>query len=174
VPDPTVASPSRALRAGSGAAVAVVVAAGAHAAGRGGVDLQSAAWTFLALIGPAWWAAGRRRGWGALVVSQLAGQQLAHLILSTTGPAGHVLPIDVMLYAHLLGAALSATWLLWGERRAWTAARRWIAGVLDAPGRVPDPPPPTRTDAAAPGGRCGDVLRHALVRRGPPRALLAV
>ncbi len=166
------------MRAGLGAAVAVVVATGAHVAGRGGVDLQSAAWTFLALIGPAWWAAGRRRGWGALAVSQLAGQQLAHLVLSTTGSdagtAGHLLPTDVMLYAHLLGAALSATWLLWGERRAWTAARRWIAALLDAPGRTTAPPPPVRPEPVTPGGRRGDVLRHALVRRGPPQDLPAV
>ena len=54
--------PSRALRAALGAAVAVVVAVSAHAAGHGELDPAWAGWTFLALLGPSWWAAGRRRG----------------------------------------------------------------------------------------------------------------
>lgn len=174
----TVVASARTGRAGLGAAVAVVVATCAHAAGHGSVDLRSSAWTFLALVGPAWWAAGRRRGWGALALSQLAGQQLAHVVLGFTasgsGTTGHLVPPDAMLYAHLLGAALSATWLLWGERRAWAAARRWTVRVLDVPGPVPAPPPRARTETATLRGRCDDVLRHTVVRRGPPSALLTV
>lgn len=171
--EPTVGSPSRAVRAGVGAAVAVVVAVSAHAAAHGGFDPRWVGWTFLALLGPSWWAAGRRRSWAALAASQLAGQQLAHVVLGTAGPdavaTGHLVPTDAMLYAHLLGAALSATWLLWGERRAWAAARRWAAGVLDIPAAdAPPPAEPVPARITLPGRARPETLRHAVVRRGPP------
>ena len=110
--------------------------------------------------------------------SQLAGQQLAHLVLSAAGSdagaAAHLVPTDVMLYAHLLGAGLSATWLLWGERRAWAAARSWVVGVLDAHRPPPAPVPPlARVGVRAPGRPRRDALRHAVARRGPPASTTA-
>ncbi len=169
MPDPAAAPPPRALRAGLGAAVAVGIAVAAHAAGDGRVDAAGAGWTFLALVGPSWWLARRRRGWAALALTQLAGQQIAHVALSVGGSAGaHLLPADVMLYAHLLGAAVSAWWLVRGERRAWAAVRRWAAVVLH-----PAPSGPARPHAVAvrvptPSRTGPRALRHVVVRRGPP------
>ena len=58
------------------------------------------------------------RGWGA----QLGAQQAVHIALSmSTGGSGHV-PQDLMIYAHVLAAALTGSWLRCAERRAWAAA----------------------------------------------------
>lgn len=167
-------SPPRALRAGAGAAVAVGVAVAAHRVGHGHVDVGAAAWTFLALAGPAWWLARRQRSWSALALTQLGGQQAAHLVLSAATPMAHQhVPPDAMLLAHLLAAALSAAWLVRGERRAWTALRRVAREVLRR--ILGAPRPPLRlAEVVAPADVPRPVerlLRHAVGRRGPPRLL---
>lgn len=169
---PTADRPPRALRAGLAAALAVLAAMAAHTAGNGQVDPAGAAWAFAALVGPAWWLAGRRRGWSAIALTQLAGQQVAHLAMSTSaeaGPAHDPAGSDLMLYAHLAAAALAGTWLWVGERRAWAAVRRVLL-VCAAP---PSPEPPSTTGQAPfpPVRRHPDLgrLRHSLARRGPPR-----
>ncbi|MFB4305256.1 hypothetical protein [Actinomadura sp. GTD37] len=83
----------------------------------------------------------------------------------------------VMTLAHCVAALVAAWWLRRGERAAWTAARR-IAGAADRPVRLlltlltvetPMAPPPVPVvSAAAAGTAVGRVLRHQVVRRGPP------
>jgi hypothetical protein len=139
------------------------------------VDVGTAAWTYALLIGPSWWLARRQRSWGALAVTQLGGQQVAHLALVAARPAAeaHHLPADAMLLAHLFAAALSAAWLVRGERRAWRALRRVFVAVLrrvlSAP-RAPLRGAPRRTEGTVP--RPMDGLRHVVSRRGPPRPQL--
>ncbi len=169
-------SPPRALRAGVGVAIAVGFAAAAHRLGHGHVDVGAAAWTYALLIGPAWWLARRQRSWGALAVTQLGGQQVAHLALTAARPAteAYHVPADVMLLAHLFAAALSAAWLVRGERRAWRALRRVVVAVLRLVLGAPRPPlrgAPRRASDAGPRPVAG--LRHGVSRRGPPRPLLS-
>lgn len=165
-------TPPRALRAGAAAAVAVGVAVVAHGLGHGGVDAGAAAWVFAGLVGPSWWLARRERSWGALALTQLAGQQFAHVVLGAATVGGaHLLPMDLMLYAHLAAAALTGAWLRVGERRAWAAARRLgqvLLPVLDAcPLTRPPGPAPLAVAPVAARPRTL-LLRHTHARRGPP------
>jgi hypothetical protein len=133
-----------ALRAGLSATVAVLVSAIAHAAAGGTVNLAAAGWALAALVVPAAWLARRERGWLGLAAAQLAGQQAAHMALTASHDAygAALLPTDLMLYGHLLAAAVTAFWLRVGERRAFAAIR----GILDA-GRllIAGPPRPPLT-----------------------------
>jgi hypothetical protein len=135
--------PSGAARAGLAAGTAVGVAAAAHGIGQGQVNLLGVAWATAALLGPAWWLSRRERSWSAHALTQLAAQLAVHAALSgSASEAAHV-PNDLMLYGHVVAAALTGCWLRWGERRAWAAARRLVSGVL--PTRpVPPPPAPPR------------------------------
>ncbi|GAA3244437.1 hypothetical protein GCM10017691_50490 [Pseudonocardia petroleophila] len=116
----------RVLRSGAAAALAVVVAVLAHGGAGGSVDLAGAGWVFAALAGPSWWLAGRERGWTVLAVAQLAGQQVAHTALTGPDPShvGGLLPMDLMLHAHLAAAALCALWLRWGAPGPGRGPRR--------------------------------------------------
>lgn len=164
--------PGRALRAGAAAAVAVVVAGLAHRAGGGTVDLTNSGWVFAALAGPAWWLAGRERGWILLALAQLAGQQAAHVVLTRPGDVhgDGLLPMDLMLHVHLAAAAVAALWLRWGERRAAAALREVVRSVLLAVAGVPVPVAPAVPVRPAPPAVAVPalLLRHALARRGPP------
>lgn len=168
-----VAVPGRALRTSAAAGVAVAVAAVAHRAGGGAVDLAGACWVVAALAGPAWWLSGRERGWLALAGAQLVGQQAAHVVLAQPGDlhGGGLLPMDLMLHAHLAAAAVCALWLRWGERRAFAAVREVVRTVLlaVAAGGVPVPVAPAQPPSAPPAlAAPALVLRHTLARRGPP------
>jgi hypothetical protein len=150
----------------------VTAALVAHTVGHGQVDPAGAAWAFAALVAPAWWLAGRRRGWIAVALTQLVGQQVAHLAMSASASAAgehaHLLVgSDLMLYAHLAAAALTGTWLWLGERRAWAAVRRLLLVFETPPEPAVAPPGPLNFPPVGhhPGlGR----LRHSLARRGPP------
>jgi hypothetical protein len=162
--------PRRALRTVLATGAAVVTAGLAHRVGQGTVDVGGAVWAFAVLLGPACWLAGRERGWICLALTQLAGQQIAHLALNRSD-AHELLPADLMLYAHLAAAALTAVWLRVGERRAFAAVRCLAAAVLGHCTIRVEPPDTGASPAVppAPGRRpVGRCLRHALVRRGPP------
>jgi hypothetical protein len=82
-----------------------------------------------------------------------------------------------MLAAHVLVGCLAAAWLYAGERALWRALRVLAEFLVDRSLRVlamlvPSAPPRHRTGIAA-GGEDEVapevVLRHVLVRRGPPR-----
>ncbi|NVI88537.1 hypothetical protein [Actinomadura sp. BRA 177] len=83
----------------------------------------------------------------------------------------------VMTLAHCVAALVAAWWLRRGERAAW-AMVRWVAAAADRPVRllpalltieaaVPPRPVPV-VPAADAGTAIGRVLRHQVVRRGPP------
>ncbi len=166
VPSPPV--PSGALRAALASGSAVGVAASGHAIGHGTVGIAGLAWAFLALLGPAWWLSRRERSLGAHALTQLAGQQAVHLALSAS--AGHGGPVagDLMLYAHVAAAVLTGCWLRWGERRAWSALRRLVAGALPVPVVLPPAAPALPATPLPPCRRPAALLRHSLDRRGPP------
>ena len=144
------------------------VAAAAHAAGHGHVDLAGLAWAFVAVLGPAWWLTRRERGWGAHALAQLIAQQAVHATLNASAGGSAHIPPDLMLYAHLAAAALTGCWLRWGEARAWAAARRLVARVLPTLPSTPDAPTPPPAPPLAASRPTALVLRHTLARRGPP------
>ena len=87
-----------------------------------------------------------------------------------------------MLGAHALAGCLAALWLYAGERALWRALRTVVEFLVNRTWRVlvlivRSGPSAGHRPAPAAGGRGGDevatqtvVLRHVLVRRGPPRA----
>lgn len=98
-----------------------------------------------------------------------------HLATATPGHPGGW---SAMTLAHVAAAVLSAWWLRRGERAAWRLARwaatlasrpvRMLLALLDAPPRaVVAAPISSRTTAPSRASRAR-LLRHAVVRRGPP------
>ena len=175
----SLAPPHRAARALVLTCTAVAAGIGAHLLGGGEVSLGGVAAAFPVLLGLVWSLADRERGWLQIAGAQLAGQQAVHSILewgAHPASGGGGLPADLFLYAHVLTAALMAGWLRCGERRAWAAARRavravaaqvrFLVGLLGyrSPAH-PEPLPPASTGLPAPAWI---LLRHAVVRRGPP------
>ncbi|MEV7965949.1 MFS transporter [Sphaerisporangium sp. NPDC088356] len=95
-------------------------------------------------------------------------------------PQGHGLGVDAgMLLAHLTATLLTGWWLSRGEAALWSALRgagayavRRLA-VLLRPEVAPAPRvPPRRAETAVLPPAQGQVLRHAVVRRGPPVLLV--
>jgi hypothetical protein len=83
-----------------------------------------------------------------------------------------------MTLAHVVAALVSAWWLRRGERAAWALARR-IADMAERPirailaflgGLEPSAPPSRTVQVPAVGetSTVGLILRHHVVRRGPP------
>jgi hypothetical protein len=180
-PTPSPAPPHRAARAVVLTGTAVAVGVGAHLLGSGAVSLGGVAAAFAVLLALGWSLTDRERGWLPIAGAQLAGQQVVHSLLewdAPTHPAAATggLPADVLLYAHLLAAALMATWLRCGERRVWAAARRAVRAVAArwrvlgaligyrAPGHRRPPSPGSAPLAAY----VPELLRHIVTRRGPP------
>lgn len=141
----------------------------------------------IGVAGGAWAFAERQVGLGAIGAGLLAGQGVLHMWYSVAPSAAvhgraHEVPsalhgTPAMVGAHCLAALVCSVWLWRGERTFFTllgmlcaralvplfllaGARFHLAGppVLLCPtGREPIPP------------RIGDVLRHSMDRRGPPR-----
>ena len=116
-----------------------------------------------------------------------ASEPMYHPMHGAAHGAGHgadvLLPVahgsggTTMTLAHTVAALIAAWWLRRGERAAWSLARR-VAAAADRPIRLllalltvePAAPPRripavTAADAVMATGR---VLRHQVVRRGPP------
>jgi hypothetical protein len=79
-----------------------------------------------------------------------------------------------MTLVHLVAAVVSAWWLRRGERAVWGLARK-VAATLARPAfaLLTEPAPPVTRSSSAPRATRtprlrGAVLRHVLVRRGPP------
>ncbi len=187
---PSSGAPRRVARTGAAAGVALAAAAGGHL-GSGGAALSAPGLlaAAAALLAPAWWLAGRERGWGPLAGALFAGQLAAHALFTVTSPAGDAgmhmnpghhevggLPAGLMLLGHLLAAAVGAAWLRRGERRAWAAARRVAAALhqtlsvlLGRPVQVPADGGVLRWDAQkGHPTQQRAVLRHTIILRGPP------
>lgn len=172
-----VAAPHRAARALVLTGTAVSVGVGAHVAAGGAMTLRSVAAAVPVLLALVWSLTDRERGWLPIAGAQLAGQQAVHAILDWGAhPAAGGLPADVVLYAHVVAAALLATWLRFGERRVWTAARRavrmlaaylrFLVGLLGH--HTPVDTRPSRPRSTAVPAHARTLLRHAVIRRGPP------
>jgi hypothetical protein len=172
-------APHRAARALVLTCTAVAVAVGAHVAGGGAVDVGGIAAAFPVLLGLVWSLTDRERGWLPIAGAQLAGQQVVHSILewgSHPAAGADALPADMVFYAHIAAAALLAAWLRCGERRVWAAARRAIRAVaahvrflLGLLGyRAPEDPRPSRPRSTTLPAYARTLLRHAVIRRGPP------
>lgn len=168
--------PRRLTRAVALSAAALTVGAVAHLLGGASVEPVALVVAFPVLLGLSWPLTDRERGWLPIAGAQLAGQQVVHTLLERLGDAVEPgLPVDVFLYGHVAAAALVAVWLRRGERRTWAAARRaarlvarWWARLavlltVDAP--PPAPPVERPTHETPPRS---PLLRHAVVRRGPP------
>jgi hypothetical protein len=169
--------PHRLARALVLTCAAVAVGAGAHLLGGAAVDPIALAAAFPLLLGLSWPLTDRERGWLPIAGAQLAGQQVVHTLLSRAGDAVEPgLPVDVFLYGHVLAAVLVAVWLRRGEQRTWAAARRaarmvvvWWTRLLVLLGHGEPPHPVTTPIFASPVPVPGrPLLRHAVVRRGPP------
>ncbi|WP_207943054.1 MFS transporter [Actinomadura sp. KC345] len=92
-------------------------------------------------------------------------------------PVAHGSGGTAMTLAHTVAALVAAWWLRRGERSTWALARR-VAAAADRPVRllialltVEPAAPPRRTPVVTAAGAVmavGRVLRHQVVRRGPP------
>ncbi|GLZ08834.1 hypothetical protein Acsp03_63000 [Actinomadura sp. NBRC 104412] len=139
--------------------------------------------------------AGHERSLATILGGLLGGQFALHsLYAAATSPAlpvtdpgtGHHAVAEIpghesglsMTLAHVAAAVISAWWLRRGERAAWSLARR-VADLADRPVRallalfadVEPPALPARTvliPAVGETSTVGLILRHLVVRRGPP------
>jgi hypothetical protein len=127
---------------------------------------------------------GTERSLATILTGLLGGQFMLHAVFTAAQqgqqPAhGHTMTSSsssgaaAMTLAHVAAAVVSAWWLRRGERAVWELARRIAAALMRParPLRAPSLPlsaaPCSRAAAATPAVR-GTVLRHVVVRRGPP------
>ncbi len=132
--------------------------------------------------------AGVERSLPTILAGLVGGQFMLHVLFAAAqhgqggghGHAqygGHDVPAAGglgMTLAHLGAAVVSAWWLRRGERAVWRLARKVAAALARrAPALLADPAPARPESGAAPEAAhtlrpSGAVLRHVLVRRGPP------
>jgi hypothetical protein len=188
----------RALRASVFALVCVLLGAAGHALASGGlpplVGVVTGVPLVIVLTG---WFTARQRSFrmiaGTVTGAQLglhavfdytagiparAHEQAHHLAAAAAHPAESITP--AMVAAHLAAGLLAACWLRRGEAALWAHASAMAEAALplfafpDAdplvlPAAAPTPPAPVPALARPRDAQ----LRHSVVRRGPPRALLA-
>ncbi|WP_228645199.1 MFS transporter [Microtetraspora sp. AC03309] len=174
--------PLRLARAAAFSAVCVGLGVFAHRfAGGAGPTPGTLAFGGAAVMAASAVLAGRERS-RETITGLLAGAQLfLHLLLSlgaapdavAVPPHTHRLGVDVgMLVAHLTATLITGWWLARGETALWSLLRRLGASALRllVAGNLPPAPvvPLGGITAAVPVRRTGRVLRHAVVRRGPP------
>jgi hypothetical protein len=178
----------RAARTGLLGLAAAVLAAVAHTGAAGASPSPPLVLGVALLAAAACWPASRRRMGAVRCGLVAAGVQVTlHLAATTGSPAapGHN---DLLMFAgHVAAGAAFGVWLAVGEAVLWRAARRLAAVAAAAVGslaaraalllaavcsRTPHPRLRLRAPRAlrrAPR----PVLRHAVVRRGPPAPALA-
>ncbi|TDB89812.1 hypothetical protein [Actinomadura sp. 7K534] len=179
------------------ATVCVTLAVTGHVLAAGTVPAWSAAAGFFLVLGVTLVLAGHERSLATILGGLLGGQFALHtLFTAASGPVHHpaahgamthgpdvMVPVahgadgPAMTLAHTAAAMVAAWWLRRGERAAWSLARR-VAAAADRPIRllialltIEPAAPPRRTPltpAAAAVTATGRVLRHQVVRRGPP------
>lgn len=166
--------PHRLVRALASAAAATILGLAGHLLAGGAFTVAGTLLAVAVVLVPSWLLAGRERSWTFIAAVQVTAQQVIHPLLVGVAPEPGALPHDVMFFLHVLGALAMATWLRHGERRAWSAARRlagrvvaWavllLTGAPVPAGSVARPRP-----ARAVALPAAVLLRHAVVRRGPP------
>ncbi|MFG1825984.1 MFS transporter [Microbispora bryophytorum] len=184
----------RLARSAAFSAVCVLLAVGAHRFAGGGGPTPAALLTgVLTVTAGAAVAAGRERSPQAIVGLLAGAQVFLHFLLDATGSAAASHPTwhgglstqTGMLTAHLTAATLTALWLARGEEALWSVLRAISTGVvrcLRAVAALVRALPALHGSDLASIGRSGrrpvpnseriprtaGVLRHAVVRRGPP------
>ncbi|MEW9534306.1 MFS transporter [Microbispora sp. NPDC049125] len=178
--------PLRLARSAAFAVVCVILGVGAHRfAGGAGPDPGVLLVGVLVVMAGATALAGRERPPAAVIGLLVAAQVFLHELLGTAGippvsgdPHSHALSVRVgMLTAHLTAALLTGWWLSRGETALWSILRRLGAGALRALAPLiallradlsgaRGPRLVRFARAGTPRPRC--LLRHAVVRRGPP------
>ena len=145
------------------------------------------------------WLAGRRRSLPTIALS-LAGAQLGlHAVFdyaasipamsaghthheSAAGHAEHAVRsmTATMAAGHIIAGLVAAWWLHRGEAALWAHCATLAAAaahILDLvgvdPAPIPVTPPRASRQRHTPQRRYGMVLRHIVVRRGPPLPALA-
>jgi hypothetical protein len=172
---------SRATRTAAAVAVAVVTTSGGHLLSTGAPPPLTGLLLALALTTvTSWWLTRDERGWERLAAAQLGAQLAGHALFvgTATDPAAHaghgVLGPELVLLAHVLGAAVAGVWLRCGERRAVEAARRAVAALrrlitrLLGEWRTARGPASRRPVDALVPVVLTPRLRHSIVHRGPP------
>lgn len=188
----------RLARSAAFSAVCVLLAVGAHRFAGGGGPAPAALLTgVLTVTAGVAVAAGRERS-PQTIVGLLAGAQVfLHCLLDATGPAavshptwhGGLSAQTGMFTAHLTAATLTGLWLSRGEEALWSVLRAIGSGAVrclravavlvrallalrgaDLAGTGRPRRRAMRNSERAP--RTAGVLRHAVVRRGPPVLLV--
>jgi hypothetical protein len=162
-------------------AVAVITTCGGHLLSTGTPPPLTGLLLALALTTVAsWWLTRDERGWERLAAAQLVAQLGGHALFIGTAvdPAAHAghgaLGPELVLLAHVLGAAVAGAWLRCGERRAVEAARRAVAALrrlisrLLGEWRMARRPGGRRPVGAPVRGVLTARLRYSIVHRGPP------
>ncbi|MDN5933493.1 MAG: hypothetical protein L0I24_20910 [Pseudonocardia sp.] len=170
-------APSRALRSGVAAGTATVFGAAGHVLAGGTATVPVLVAAFAAAVLPAWVLSAREQSWIGIAALQVGTQQAVHMALSTAGPAAAgagLVPHGLMFHVHVVAGLIVAAVLWLGERRLWTAARRWAGRMArwgrrlttGGPARASHPPRVPNVMAAAVA--CARLLRHVRALRGPP------
>jgi hypothetical protein len=172
---------SRVGRTAAAVAAAGISTCGGHVLATGHVPpLIGLVLALVLTTAASWWLTRDERGWERLAAAQLVAQLGGHALFvgTATDPAVHaghgVLGPELVLLAHVLGAAVSGAWLRCGERRAVEAARRAVAALrrllcrLLAEWRTARPQARRRPVDAPARVSLTPRLRHSIVHRGPP------
>jgi hypothetical protein len=178
-----VSSPFRTARAVVFATVCVALATAGHVMASGESVPPVAALAGLAGLSVVGYAlAGTERSLATILGGLLGGQFMLHALFAAAQHGQHLAHGHAMApssggvsmtLAHVLAAVVSAWWLRRGERAVWDLARKIAAAVVRPAVTLltaPAPPSPVaRAAAAAEPATPGRILlRHVLVRRGPP------
>lgn len=166
--------PLRLARSALFAAVCVTLAALAHwfaggtLPGPGQIALGAGVVTAITAV-----AAGREREPVLIAVLLGSAQLLLHALFSWHAPMtpGHGLASDVeMELCHLTAMLVTGCWVARGETALWSVLRRLAVRVMLilAPCPIRPPASPTPAYLAPSGIPYESLLRHAVVRRGPP------
>ena len=183
--------PLRVARTGLLGLAAAVLASVAHTAGGGARPAPALVLTAAVLAAGTCWRASRRRLGAVRCAAVTAAVQLSlHVAFALDTPAGvpaHAGHGAAMLAAHVAAGAAFGVWLAVGEAALWRSAARLAAVTAVAVRTLADrvtrllAPPRVAAPRRAPGRRAPrdlrpasrPALRHVVVRRGPPAAVVA-
>lgn len=153
-------------------ALTVLTLAG-HTAGQGSLSLTSVVLVALVSTGLAVAATRRPLTWTRAWLVLLAGQALLHMLMTFTAGHGHATAgsdVPLMIAGHVAAAAIAAGVLMHAD----SLLARWSAFIAAAVGHVslvlaePSPAPSSLLSIFGGARESHDVLRHGVVRRGPP------
>jgi hypothetical protein len=169
----------RRARAALVATALTILTLAGHTAGQGSLSLTSVLLVTLLSTGLAMAATRRPLTWSRAWLVLLAGQALLHIVMTFTAGHGHGstgINAALMITGHVAAGAIAAGVLMHADG----LLTRWSAFIAAALGTVPlmlaEPTTAPCTVLATPEGarESHDVLRHGVVRRGPPSPAVAL